>query len=460
MKKLWLLVAGIAIVSCKNETPVDYAIITGKIANADKKEMTLYGTSDRSFKRHKIAIAEDGTFADTVKVAGQFLLYQGRNATPLYLNAGDNIAINYDAKDFDKSLALSGNGFEISNYLVAKDKKSKELMGEGTTVYTQGEADYKKTMYGIKTAQKDLLNAALGINNDYKLKEERNIQYDYLGKINMYKSYHSYYAKKKGFEPSKEFLSELNDVKFDNVEDFNFSPAYKSLVSDHYRKKANELTDADENLDRSIAMLQVCAQIENQTIKNTLIHEASQFNITYTDDIEGFYAAYKAAGSTNKENNEAIEKSYNILRKLAKGQASPKFVDYENYKGGTTSLDDLKGKYVYIDVWATWCGPCKAEIPSLKKVEKAYHGKNITFLSVSIDEKKDHQKWKDMVKDKELGGVQVFADNDWNSQFIQDYLIKGIPKFILLDPQGNIVTANAPRPSNDKLVKMFEDLKI
>jgi len=47
--------------------------------------------------------------------------------------------------------------------------------------------------------------------------------------------------------------------------------------------------------------------------------------------------------------------------------------------GGTTSLDDLKGKYIYIDVWATWCGPCKAEIPFLKDVEKKYHGKKLSL---------------------------------------------------------------------------------
>ena len=65
-----------------------------------------------------------------------------------------------------------------------------------------------------------------------------------------------------------------------------------------------------------------------------------------------------------------------------------------------------------------------------------------------------------MIEDKELGGVQLFADNDFQSKFIKDYVINGIPKFILLDPEGNIVTANAPRPSNSKLIELFNELKI
>ena len=65
-----------------------------------------------------------------------------------------------------------------------------------------------------------------------------------------------------------------------------------------------------------------------------------------------------------------------------------------------------------------------------------------------------------MIVDKELGGMQLFADKDWESQFVQDYMIKGIPRFILIDPQGNIINANAPRPSSKKLVETLESLKL
>lgn len=153
-------------------------------------------------------------------------------------------------------------------------------------------------------------------------------------------------------------------------------------------------------------------------------------------------------------------------KEFPKGASSPTFVGYENYKGGKTSLADLKGKFVYIDVWATWCGPCKAEIPSLKKVEHEYEGKNIQFVSISVDDARRSgggsldvakEKWRTMIAEKELGGIQLFSDNDWNSDFVKNYKINGIPRFILIDPNGNIVDADAPRPSSDKLIKLFNE---
>jgi hypothetical protein len=65
-----------------------------------------------------------------------------------------------------------------------------------------------------------------------------------------------------------------------------------------------------------------------------------------------------------------------------------------------------------------------------------------------------------MVSEKELTGVQLFSDNAWNSEFIQAYKIQGIPRFILIDPQGKIVNADAPRPSSPALIELFDSLNI
>ncbi|MBI9042109.1 MAG: TlpA family protein disulfide reductase [Lutibacter sp.] len=154
------------------------------------------------------------------------------------------------------------------------------------------------------------------------------------------------------------------------------------------------------------------------------------------------------------------EKMHEDIMRFAKGKVSPTFENYENFNGGKTSLSDLKGKYVYIDVWATWCAPCKAEIPFLKTLEKEYHGKNIQFVSISVDMPDFHEAWKEMVKKEELGGIQLYADKNFESKFIVDYGINAIPRFILLDPNGNIVDSDAERPSSPKLKELFTELGI
>ncbi len=183
--------------------------------------------------------------------------------------------------------------------------------------------------------------------------------------------------------------------------------------------------------------------------------------IANANDLDSGFVDYE-----NRSNEQFIkyltsnyQQKHELLKILGKGKPSPKF-NYPNLEGKNVSLDDLKGNYVYVDVWATWCGPCKREIPYLKELEAEYHDKNITFVGLSIDEQKNKDKWKRMVGERDLKGVQVLADKDWNSQFVQDYRITGIPRFILIDPDGNIVSSDAPRPSDPQLKKLFNELNI
>ena len=169
-----------------------------------------------------------------------------------------------------------------------------------------------------------------------------------------------------------------------------------------------------------------------------------------------FVAFVKQELQGQKQQMEMMAAQAALAAKLV-GKPSPAF-RYENAKGGETALADLKGKYVYIDVWATWCGPCRQEIPYLQKVEEEFKGKNVTFVSLSIDNIKDHDKWKKMVEEKSLGGIQLFADNDWKSAFTQAYGINSIPRFILIDPKGNVVDADAKRPSDPALTTQLNSL--
>jgi len=457
MKKICLLIAAIAVISCKTEAPIDYAVLSGKIINKEVGELSI-NSKDRSVKE-VIEVKEDGSFVDTLMLkTGSYMLYDGKNVAEVYLDAGTNIVVNYDAKNFSETLSISGKDAEISNYLAVKGKKEKEMRGEGMTVYELDEKEFKAKFVEIKQVLEGLVNSTEGISEEFKAMEVKGLKYSYLGQLNIYERYHAHFAKKPEFKISEGFLNELDGLVYDNEEDFNYSADYKNLVTSHYRTESAELVKKD-SINEDLAFLKTAAGISNETIKNSLMFDSAKYGVTYAENLEEYYNIF-INSSTNEENNKVITESYNKLKMVAKGQPSPKFVGFENYLGGTTSLDDLKGKYVYVDVWATWCGPCKREIPSLKEVEKKYHGKNIEFVSISVDKAKDHDKWKKMVEEKELKGIQLFSDKDWGSDFVQGYSIKGIPRFILIDPDGNIVSSNAPRPSESRLIDLFDELKI
>jgi thiol-disulfide isomerase/thioredoxin len=213
--------------------------------------------------------------------------------------------------------------------------------------------------------------------------------------------------------------------------------AQKSLTNEEYWNAMNAVKN-QQDLDNLISKF-----------KNTLKNRLDSNRYTSNFLVE----ANKLMESESQEMINAYES--NLKKQKLNGAAAPQF-DYVNFDGTKTKLSDLKGKYVYIDVWATWCGPCRAEIPFLKKAEEKFHGKNIEFVSISADVAKDFEKWKTFVKEKALGGIQLFADNDWNSAFLKSFNINSIPRFILIDPNGKVVSADELRPSDTKLSEKLD----
>ena len=143
-----------------------------------------------------------------------------------------------------------------------------------------------------------------------------------------------------------------------------------------------------------------------------------------------------------------------LKRKWAPGAPAPDF-KYRDIKGKAVTLKDLRGKYVYIDVWATWCGPCKEEIPYLQRLEEKMHGRKIVFVSISCDA--NRLAWERVVNQKKLGGIQLQTDGD--NAFLSEFGVDGIPRFILLDKKGRVVNAWMSRPSDPETEKVLMGLK-
>lgn len=188
---------------------------------------------------------------------------------------------------------------------------------------------------------------------------------------------------------------------------------------------------------------------------------ASRFNELLKDKAldSAFVVSHKIRMKSRLENaNKSFKESLYIKNELGKGKPSPKFVDFINHKGGTTSLDDFKGKYVYLDFWATYCRPCIVEFPALDELREKHKNKNIEFINISIDFKGDLDKWKNYVTENKLKGTQLLIDN--GKSFEDAYRLTSIPRYILIDPAGNIVDAKTFKPSDPKLTELLDSLDL
>ena len=438
----------------------DYIILTGTVADATSKEFKLLKRERGAANQIDIELLDDGSFvSDTIRFGtGRYAFHNGSNVAELYLTNGGTYHFTGVSRDFRNTAKLTGTNPDTSNYLLTKIANIIKLRGDSKAFYKLDEKEFVGKQKTLNEQYVSYLESFPNIEKAFKEAERKELHYSNILYLKRYESVHRMLTKNPDFKISDDLKTQLDEIDLYNIEEYRANGSYKKMVDEHYRMIVYSLTQK-EDVDKYLVKLEVLGAIPSDDMKNILLLSAATSEIKRATDMDEYYKAFLAV-STSPKNNKTITTIYDSLNDLGKGKASPVFTDFVNHAGGTNSLSDFKGKYVYIDLWATWCGPCLKEVPALKEVEKQYHNSNITFLGISIDVEKAHDKWRAMVTDKELAGVQLLADKAFQSTFIKDYQVSGIPRFILIDPEGNIVSANAPRPSAPELIKLFNDLNI
>lgn len=145
---------------------------------------------------------------------------------------------------------------------------------------------------------------------------------------------------------------------------------------------------------------------------------------------------HRALNDLVSQYNLAVEQSKNGTAKPVEGLMAPDLT-MPDVNGKPFSLSSLRGKYVLVDFWASWCGPCREENPNVVAAYKKFSNKNFTILGVSLD--KEKSAWLKAIKDDGLTWNHISDLKFWNSQAVALYNFDGIPYNVLIDPQGKII---------------------
>jgi peroxiredoxin len=181
--------------------------------------------------------------------------------------------------------------------------------------------------------------------------------------------------------------------------------------------------------------------------------ESYAYSADYVDIaplFNNFSAAIKAT-EAGKKFAERLPK----LKAVALGATAPEFAEADT-AGKMISLSSFRGKYVLIDFWASWCGPCRRENPNVVKAYNTYKGKNFTILGVSLDRPNAKDKWLAAIHKDGLTWNHVSDLKFWDSKAADLYAVRGIPQNFLLDPNGKIIGKNLRGEDlENKLAQLF-----
>lgn len=378
-------------------------------------------------------------------------VYYGEKFKVVYLQKGDNMTISFDANDFDNTFKVSGGNEKAVEYL-----NRIQLVGLPNEAYAQPWDQFKKTVTDKMASMKRLLKVRkFAADDKFQKMEEGRITYFYANALLMYPVSHlyltqdttmvlgdDYYAAIREYVKEDEDLADIDEYRNFMIETSHIFDENGKNIRQMYPKVIAEMNYIGEHM-------------ESEKVREALIHFLA---FTYVEgngtdnitDLQNLYYSYV----TSPRLNDIFKKACAKWDKAAVGRPSPIFKGVD-INGKEMSLRDFRGKYIYIDMWATWCGPCQKELPYLTKLEEKYKGRNIVFVGLSIDQ--DKAKWEARVKSGALGGTQLYIGK--GTKFQSDYRISGIPRFILLDPNGRIVNPDMSRPSSEDTEKILNSLK-
>lgn len=436
------------------------ATIKGKIVNPLADSVSVSYIKDWIEYSQDIINAKvgpDGSFTVKVPVSEDYLqidIQHGQQSTELFIEPGANLTMYIDGNDFDNSIKYEGTGAALANFMAGhmRDRSFiQEIHSKVQPLYAKEPAEFVPA-----------LNELLGEEKAYVEKNGKELPASFKAYWNNYYKYLGYYAMlnyPRIHEMIKQKSYSIGEIPAENYAVLDnapaeFNDAYLPLST--YRMYAMSYYDAMVSKTKGDPEELSSENMPKGTLEYYLASQYFRY-IKYSpiDTTEKHITSFKKQFPTSRY-LPLLESKFAIRKSMSPGQP---IVDLAlvTDEGKKMNLSDLKGKVVFLDFWASWCGPCIAEMPSSKKVREHFAGKDVVFLYISIDD--DEAKWKMAIEKHEIKGIHVRQPGGWAAPAAQKYGVQSIPSYFLIDKKGKYALENVPRPKEtEKLIAEIEKL--
>ncbi len=445
------------------ERPSSPVSVSGKLENNTMKglKLVLYSDPITFIEEVKeLKLKPDNSFNLDVNLSHPQMGYiaYGENKTPIYLAPGDQLNVRFNALHFYKTLHFSGKGNIPNNYLLAKRKR-----------FENEDEDLRKQM-------KDLAPAEFIV----YMEEQRTLRMEFLGNYEKAYSFRPEFAALAKAAITYWYANQLMNYPWEhplyhdqdapmalpgNYYDFLQTVEVSDpngLAYEQYTHFLDQYFDHLRDLPENNGFTKM--ELAEQHLYNEVLnfYKARLFTIACKrgkakvngPDIRDFIAS-----SENETYNDVLRQAYNEAKGLTNGALAPDF-KLLDATGRSVSLQDLKGKIVYLDFWASWCSPCVMQMRNSQQWKSKFKGKDVAFVYVSLD--KNTSDWRNFIKTLpgSADGIHLIAasGNVYQSKIAKLYHVKRLPNVFILDKEGKVYFNSAKDTAQQRMSEMIENL--
>jgi len=449
-----------------NRSNIDLVRISGTIENptGDSVWVRLWNQFDVNeiSESYGALLDSAGRFEITFSLNNPHFaqFFDGNEVSPMYVSPGDDMTMHLDTKYFDETIQYQGIGSYENNYLAQKALKN----DYGINIYFLADSldfnDYSHFLDSTRMEQEAFFKKSIGnLSPEFISAERTNLFYRYpvLLSFAQYKNRKDTLILDQIFKVYKKYL--------DTKPEDSLSPRYITFLKilPYYHEYAFAERLSNREVYDSVQLQLVVDQCNNFE-RNIVLGDLFNNMLAYrqnTDYFEKYQTIFDQYVDLPEIRNNILSKYTRLKSKLDKGIPSGaqltnlNRIEYENYQFSDI-IAQYKGRLVYLDFWASWCGPCKSEMPASIQLQRKYQGENISFVYFSTD--RDSVAWKKMITILQLTGDHFLLNKGINNEITEKYQLQYIPRYMLINQEGVVIDSDAMRPSNPEVIKNIDNL--